>query len=407
MALGLAEYERADVAQDPPPPVGLIIAVTFGAMIAGAAGSMLLHRQSVAAAWVVAAMIGAALAVATRTLFNGSFVRLSLLLCFGLATGMFAYLLVLGGESIPRTRSASLLLAMLLLDFLAACLIPVAIILAAAGRRLSFTRELFIPSLIKAALGAAAVILSFVAVLGTMAATIGWSDVARFTAVVTVPVGLPLLLAVPWAWAYSHLISRWAVARPPQLSHALDVLFSRTGFRFDRIACMPAWYGGGVVCEVIQRLRGSTLAISESIATDLEREELVALLAHEAAHVQQHHARRKLLFFACGSLAVIGVTVAVPMLISASLPDRLGFVRILPMVLGATFLSQLYNAWVIRRHEREADAAAVAVSGAEAFCNALEYLGKGTPEAAVHIRWTTHGTREERIARIRAMERSA
>ena len=62
----------------------------------------------------------------------------------------------------------------------------------------------------------------------------------------------------------------------------------------------------------------------------------------------------------------------------------------------------LYEHFVTRRHETEADDFVTGLVGAPAMLGALEALdGQGPPAALVHNRWTTHGTWERRSARIR------
>ncbi len=146
--------------------------------------------------------------------------------------------------------------------------------------------------------------------------------------------------------------------------------------------------------------------ISESVVADLDVEPLVAVLAHEAAHIRLQHLRRKLVYGTLGSIVVIGVSIAIQLLISPALPRSLHFIGILPVILLGNLAGQLYSARVSRRHEAEADAAAVNVAGVEALCRALDVLG-GPSERWVHRRWTTHGTQEERLARIRSLEQQS
>ena len=406
MTLGLKDYDRSAAPLESwPPPVGTIIAVIFAALIAGFAASTLLFKEPGLAAWAVAALIGVALAVSTRALFSASVTRLRLFAWFALAAGMVAYLLPLAFESILPTRNVHLFVLAVVLAFVGAFGIPLAIVLAVIGRKVPVPRDAFAPMWITTALGAGSVIIWLIVFLWTLSATASLSPGVSAGVILLVAVGVPVFCVVPWTYAYDRIISRWAIAPPPLLTRALDELASRTGFRFDRVVCLPASYGAGGVCEVVRRVNGSTLAISESIATDLETESLVAVLAHEAAHIQLRHLRRKLVAGTMFGLVVIGAVAVTRTLFGPRVPANLEFVvGVLPIVLLGNLMNQLYAARVTRRHEAEADAAAVAVSGVDPFCQALEYLGTGPSEMTVHIRWTTHGTREERIARIRALE---
>ncbi len=243
MALGLAEYERRDPRTEPPQLVGAIVAVTFIALFVGFGSAMFLRDQSVGVAWAVAALIGLALSLATRSVSNGSVTRLPLLLWAGLAVGLFAYLMVVGVESIPRTQSLGLWLLMAVSIFAGACAAPVLIILR-SGRRVPVPRDLLAPPLITAALAWCSAILWLIALLIIYSATLGLSPVAQIVSVLIAAIGVPVVSAVPWTYAYERIIRWWAVDPPPQLTHALDVLASRSGFRFDRVVCLQALVRG-------------------------------------------------------------------------------------------------------------------------------------------------------------------
>ena len=79
------------------------------------------------------------------------------------------------------------------------------------------------------------------------------------------------------------------------------------------------------------------------------------------------------------------------------------YVRGLFVLLPLLVLQRLYQAFITRRHEAEADEYATRLIGAPAMLGALEALrGPNAIDMNLHNRWTTHGTWERRSARIRA-----
>jgi Zn-dependent protease with chaperone function len=87
-------------------------------------------------------------------------------------------------------------------------------------------------------------------------------------------------------------------------------------------------------------------------------------------------------------------------LFSRTLQPVASSVAIFPVLVART----LYEAFVSRRHEAEADRFAVEIAGADALLGALEAIQRTGPAPAIMAnRWTTHGTWEVRAARIRAM----
>ena len=89
------------------------------------------------------------------------------------------------------------------------------------------------------------------------------------------------------------------------------------------------------------------------------------------------------------------------------LPRALQFAGVLGVLLPLAMLRGLYNAFVTRLHEAEADEFAVDAAGGQALIDALGVLGaSGSGGALVNNRWTTHSTWERRAARIREWEQS-
>lgn len=106
-------------------------------------------------------------------------------------------------------------------------------------------------------------------------------------------------------------------------------------------------------------------------------------------------------------LLALTVGVAGQLLIKPFLPRALDLAGILSIVLPVVMLRGLYDTYVIRRHEAEADEFAVDTAGGQALIDALNVLGASGPGGAlVHNRWTTHSTWERRVGRIREWEQS-
>ncbi len=114
------------------------------------------------------------------------------------------------------------------------------------------------------------------------------------------------------------------------------------------------------------------------------------------------HLRRKLAWGALGAIVAITIGVLGQLAISPWVPRSLALVGVLVVLMPLGVLRGLYDTYVIRRHEAEADEFAVDVAGAEPLLHALEALqASGYSAALVHNRWTTHGTSEVRTSRIR------
>jgi len=191
---------------------------------------------------------------------------------------------------------------------------------------------------------------------------------------------------------------------PPALHTALARLREHTSFEFGRVLSLPARIGRGRQCFVIPGTRGGTLVMSERIAEALPADQLLAVLAHEAAHVLLRHGPRKVAWAVGMVVASIAAAFANQFAIYPLLPAWVvGFARLLFTGIPLLFARQFYELYVTRRHEAEADDFAVDVAGPDALLGALEgIVDFRVHEALLHNRWTTHGTWERRTGRIRA-----
>jgi Zn-dependent protease with chaperone function len=227
-----------------------------------------------------------------------------------------------------------------------------------------------------------------------------WQLVALVSLVTIWP---PVAMAIS-AVVYRAGLSRWQVGDPLPLVESLRAIGERTHLSFARVMSLDPDYGQGRVCLVLGVPGSPTLAISASLASSLPPDQLVAVLAHEAAHVRHRHVARRMGWTAVLGAGTVAGAVALFMLVaplfSRTLQPVASSVAIFPMLVARS----LYEALVSRRHEAEADRFAVDVAGADALLGALEAIQRaGTAAPIMANRWTTHGTWEVRAARIRAM----
>lgn len=397
-----------------PPPVGVIVTVVVATLIAGAAAAQFLYSLLPTVAWLVAVGLCGTLFALGRLFARGTPTPARFLALLGCLLLTFSYLMVLGGESTPRpaARGVPELIIFLLTVFgiiAAALALPALIMVGALWRRREAASPGFTlkasPRLIAFSLGPVMLILGLV----LLAVVIRASPPAwRLGALLALGFGFPVLMPPIWAYAYLGLLARWeATPLPESLLTGLQTLRDRIGFAFDRIQCLEATFGGRV-CQVVKTPGRSTLIISESIPRDLTPEQLLAVLAHEAAHVSFGHAWRKVAWGTLGTAVTIAITVGTGILIAPFVPRSMAFAGVLVAVLPVTVLRGLYDTFVVRRHEAEADDFAIDVTGGTALLGALDGLGgSGPPEALVRNHWTTHGTWKRRASRIRGREKSA
>ena len=411
----MAPRMASDTPAAPPRvPVGAMTASAMAGILAGGLGAKLLHDGHPTAAILLAPLLGLGLYALIRLVANvdgNPFARSALMLsatCFTAAD-----FLVLAGEMTHPRRSADTVVRLVqafayMGGMLGAAALGVAIAAVAAWHAAGEARK-HMPS------GALA---PLVVGIGLSAATFTVSMGIFVASVAVVPRGvfpyamlailfvLPFVLHGVWTYVYGVVLSRWEVETMSDvLIRALAELKARCGFQFDRVICLDSSYGNGRLAAVTSTMRSSTLIISEPLLRLLEPDELLALLAHETAHVELHHFRRKLLYGLLASAVSLVPYVAISLVLDRVIPRnlRLGQFVLLGMLFGLA--RGVYETFVTRRHEREADEYAARAAGAGALIRALEKLGADRSPVTMANRWTTHGTWEIRSGRLREMDR--
>lgn len=394
-------------------PVGATVSASAVGLVAGMTSAKLLQDAWAAPAWVIAAGMCGGLYFLGRSMARNAPGRLRFVALFCLATCTVGYLMVLGGESVPRpagrgTFDFIVVLATLLATLIASVALPLVILLAAFWPFRSTDRKWEDPGkssrFVIVALGAAGYLVSLV--LFFLA---GWISPHKWRPPVMLVVVLVCPVILQWiaALIYERILSRWRVPSPPHaLLEGLERLRDLSGFDFDRVVCLNPEFGRGRVCAVVLRPGPSTLVISEPIARMLAPTQLLAVLAHEASHVFLHHGRRRLFWGGVAALVAIASSVAVLVALDPLLPRSIGAARALVVVLPVVFLRALYETFVVRRLEAEADEFAVSIAGGPALLEALQAFG-AQGRVLMHNRWTTHSTWERRTRRIAEWEESS
>ena len=396
------------------PPAGAMVAALLAGGVGGAALGEGLYRASPPLAWF--AWLGACLALYSVAALAGRQGprRSNFLVTLGLGFCVFVSTMFVWGESVPRATSGLTLARnalLTLLIFPLGVVTPVAIVWAALRQHLrrpaGAVRPLLpsvAPLLISAGLTTASIAIGIAAVFGTFLVVRDSDRLLQNAAPIISVAATPILLWPLWVTAYEWLAARWRVDPPDALTATIDTLGEHVGTPFTRVLCLAPAYGYGQVCEIVHRPGRSVLIISRSLADSMPESELLAVLAHEAAHVHLRHTARKVLWGTVAAVVAIGASMAMFAALDAVLPRSLAFTRIVAGAIAVTFARSFWDLAVVRRHEREADAFAVRIAGSAAMLGALQRLGGGGPPSViVHQRWTTHGTSEERQARIRAM----
>ncbi|MGE3274534.1 MAG: M48 family metalloprotease [Vicinamibacterales bacterium] len=392
------------------PPMGAMVAAAFVAVPAGFMAGAGIADRSVPFVWVMAAGVTLLLITLTRRCARLGPGQGRLLAAMAVALAAVGFFMAVGGATWrmllpPGMRSALAARVLLAVALLGGAAMPPAVVLAVVWSRpdgSTIFRSGPSPTLIASGLGLLAGFVTAVIMGLFIGLTARLPASFRVTLLLVLLAVLPTLLLPAWARAYLRVLSRWK-RRPPQaLRDGLDALVDRLGFAFDRVLCLDACVGGGRVCQVVSDGHVVTLVISERLPARMTPGQLVAVLAHEAAHVRLDHHRRKAIWGMAAALVAFATLFAINLAAGPYVRGLPSFAFTFAVFALVGLFRGLYATYVVRRHEEEADRFAVDMSGADDLLGALEALdGMGLSGAVMHNRWTTHGTREARVARIK------
>jgi Zn-dependent protease with chaperone function len=380
--------------------IGAFALLLCGGVVVG----IIARGTSAAAGWAIAMTSVAALYLGGR--FAAQWTRTPALpVVVGALGAVVGVLLAVVVESVPRRAGSPVatlgLAAIVCGGILAALVLPVvALGLGMWQRRVTdFSRPRTVPLVIAALMWLAVLATNlFVLAVILLFTPPRWLGAAAVATIVGMTVGT----WPAWGTFYASVLRRWKSNEPAALSDALMHLHDRTGFAFSRVLCLDHGFGSDNTCEVVLTVRGWHLVISAGVIDTLTSRQLLALLAHEAAHILFRHGVVKAvaaLAATAGSVVAGGVAA---LALSWIMPNALRVLPGLAMGISLVLARGLFNALVSRRHEFEADDFAAAVAGADAVTSALEALNLTGPTAAMtHNRWTSHGTWDLRAARLR------
>jgi Zn-dependent protease with chaperone function len=389
--------------------LGVVIAATVGGLVVGGVSAKLLHDARPEFAVFLASVLGLALYAMIRKVAHATAnLSLRVSIASGAVCFVMAYFVVLAGETyrlaltpdhLDRLGRGMILLARMVGAASVAILIVIVAVWRDVGRQHAATFSGLAQLIIPVGMAAAGFVISMSAFMAVVALV---PRPASLYLLVLMTFVLPLALTLSWTYVHVQLVSNWEVSVVPEpLTAALAELQRRCRFRFDRVICLDARYGGGRVGAVSSSARTATLFVSQPLTEMLNRDELLAVLAHETGHVELHHTRRKLLFGLLATATVLTAGFGVMVGLKLFMPHSLEVVAIILSggVVGVG--RQSYDTFVTRRHEREADEYAARAVSAAALLSALEKLGAGGRAVTMANRWTTHSTWEVRSERLR------
>ncbi len=236
-----------------------------------------------------------------------------------------------------------------------------------------------------------------------------WSAAALAAASILLTTVVPLWI-VP-------LFYRLTPLQDPALRARLLALAARVGVVAAEIAVADFSRKGRTANAAVVGLgRTRRILVSDTLLASFPPDEVEVVLAHELAHHARGHLPKGLGLQVVLLVVVFSLADAVLRRVTAPLgvlsPADPAGLPLLALVLGGLSLlvTPCAAAWS-RRLEREADAEALAVTGAPgAFVAAMERLGRlnlaeRRPNRLREWLFATHPALEERIAAARAMER--
>jgi Zn-dependent protease with chaperone function len=239
-------------------------------------------------------------------------------------------------------------------------------------------------------------------VLLVMPMAASYAGTADFAIAAVLGTGLVL-----WNVHYAALL-RWILSADRVESPVLMVRFvemvRRAGIeppRFDRVDLR-----GGTIANALAlpSLKGSGVLFSQTLLERLTEDEVVAICAHELAHLEHYNRRRLRRLYAANIVFIVTGAAITPVSRLAGLPSNLIPLAVWVVALGA---EMTWRARDRQRNETASDLRAVELCGnADALVSALTrlYALGRIPRRleAVHERRATHPSLARRIRDIRA-----
>lgn len=202
-------------------------------------------------------------------------------------------------------------------------------------------------------------------------------------------IGASLAAGLLGALLVTTLLRRWSTVVPDDTRRLIDRVADLTGVRFSGIAYFDERFARRPIMEVRMGWMGHLLFLNRTAIEPLTPDELLAILAHEAAHVRLRHLLKEVVCAACLSWVVMqGLRPVMGLLFASST-----IVALNVLIALSVALTVCRNA-LRRRWEREADDYAASIAGAPAVASALMKL------PAIDVLWGTHDNRDVRVRRL-------
>lgn len=188
------------------------------------------------------------------------------------------------------------------------------------------------------------------------------------------------------------IVRRAAIAVPPTAAKVKSEVEALTQTAADGPVVVDR--GEEMTAEIRWRLFGRPVLILSAAMARLDATALMAVIAHEYAHVSLGHLRMRL-WLSVGSslLLVAAITTLAQASGLGSAPQPVAMFLVVTVALIGQRLT-LYA--YIRRQERDADNFAVSVSGADAMRAALRVTSTGPVVPSGFSTWMTHDSLESR-----------
>ncbi len=219
-----------------------------------------------------------------------------------------------------------------------------------------------------------------------------------------------------WAWPtlIAPLFNRFTPLDDAELKQAIEQLLETSGFTASGIYVMDgsrrSSHGNAYFTGLGKSKR---IVFFDTLLERLNKEEVLAVLAHELGHFKHHHIRKGLILN--GLTSLIGFALLAWLLPQPGFYHALGVTTPTPaaglilfslVVPLATFFIDPLLAWLSRRHEFEADRYAARHASTEALISALVTLYRDnastlTPDRLYSLFYDSHPAAAIRIAALR------